>query len=132
MEIKITPAQAEAALDAIEKLNLKHVSTSKAAYAFAKNTLAFNRVLKDFDKFRAETRREFFADGEKFDPSSEKAAAFTAKVHPVATTEVEVNLHKVKLSDLMAAWTDAPLTVLTAIDFFIEDDLSVDAGPATT
>lgn len=127
MNTKISPAQAEAALDAIESMKIKHVG-SKAGYALAKNVLVFNKVLKGFHAFRDATRAEMFAPGEKIEPSSEKAAEFTAKVHPAAQAPVEVELHSLKLSDLLAVWGEGSLTTLTSLDFFIEDDLGVDSA----
>ena len=130
MKTTITPAQAEAALDAIEAIKIKHVG-SKAGYAIAKNTLALNKVVKAYHAFRALTLAEHgVKPGERLDKDPEKAALITAIVAPKAQFPVETDLHNVNLSELLAVWGDAPLTALASIDMFVVDDLAIDAEQA--
>jgi hypothetical protein len=132
MKTTISPAQAEAALDAIEAIKIKHVG-SKAGYAIAKNTLALNKVVKAYHAFRSVTLAEHgVKPGERLDKDPEKAALITSIVAPIAQFPVETYLHNINLSELLAVWGDAPLTALTSIDMFIVDDLAIDAAtPAT-
>lgn len=126
MKTLISAASAEDAIDALKSLKIR-TSLSRAGYGFAKNTLALSRVTKEFVKFRDAERAATYPNGEKADPSSDKHATLSAKVAAKAHEEIEVNLIRVKLSDLFAVCTIEDVTILPAIEFMIEDDLELDA-----
>jgi hypothetical protein len=131
MKIKLAPAHAESALDAISKIKVKSLN-SPAGYALAKNTVILNRVLKNFVQFRDEAMNETYPDkSEKRDQSSAKHAELTAKVMAKAHEPVDVEIHKLKMSALFSVGTIEDLTVITALDFLLDDDLNLELDVAT-
>lgn len=129
MITKITPIQAEEALDAISKIEVKSLTTH-AGYALTKNTLSLTRVVKDHHKMRKETRAAIAAPGVEIKPGSEEASSLAQQWAAAASSDVDANLHKIKLTELMRHCTIKDLTTLSAIDFLIEDDLPLDDAPA--
>lgn len=126
MKHNISPAQAEDAVDALKSIKIR-TTISRAGYAIAKNVLTLSRVTKDFVKYRDAERNATYPNGEKPDPSSDKHAALSAKVAAKAHEGVEVNLIKIKLSELFAVCSLEDVTILPAIDIMLEDDLELDA-----
>mgnify|MGYP001591239168 CR=1 FL=1 len=134
MKIQLAPAHAESALDAISKIKVKSLN-SPAGYALAKNTVILNRVLKNFVQFRDAAMNETYPDkSEKRDASSTKHAELTAKVMAKAHEPIEVEVHQLKMSALFSVGTIEDLTVITALDFLLDDDLNLelDAAAPTT
>lgn len=126
MKTNISAAQAEDAIDALKGIKVR-TTLSRAGYGISKNVLALSRVTKAFVKFRDAERNAAYPNGEKPDPSSEKHAALSAKVAAKAHEEVEVNLIRIKLTDLFATCSLEDVTILPAIEFMVEDDLELDA-----
>lgn len=122
MKTKLNYRQIQEALEAIEVVKLKH-GGGKLAYALAKNTISLNRHLKEFHQAQRDIRAKYAKPEEKVDPSSETAQKINAELQAFVGNSVEVSLHSVKLSELVAVWDGAPFTVLLNIDFFIVDDL---------
>jgi len=127
MKTQITPAQAENALDAIQKIKVKSLN-SPAGYALAKNTMVLNRVLKDFVKFREAAKADAYPDNEKVDPSSQKHAELTQLVMAKGHAPVDVDVHQMKMSQLFAVAVIEDISVITSLDFILVDDIELDAA----
>lgn len=129
MRTTITPALAEEALDAISKIEVKALN-NPAGYALTKNALSLTRVVKNYHTMRKETRAALAAPGVEIKPESEEAAKLAQAWSLAAHTDVEVNLHKMKLTELLRHCTVKDATAFAPLDFLIEDDLPLD-GEAT-
>lgn len=95
---------------------------AKVSYAISRNVRKLEEELKDYFDTRNKTIMELGTkdkDGNTSISSEdrEKIEEYTRRMHDIESSEIEVDVFKIKIDDLSG---DYPVSVITAMEFMIE------------